>query len=237
MSATQAVPAKTPRTSRTRQPVKALNKSPAEIARDAQAEKDRKAASRKTLREAKKAEKEAAKAASQPEPPKPATPAPSLGEQIAKHDAEKAAFRAALEIDARAELGDDASPEAVAKYVAEQMEVPEDKHRYSGPMLALVHARKSYVAAANGVLCNGDAFAIFVGRYTREQVVTSLGKMLHAKGLIASPNPYAALNPGQQSMNLRNKTRHHLKNGDIKTADLEAAFAGWKPLDTKKTEA
>ena len=89
---------------------------------------------------------------------------------------------------------------------------------------------KTYLPAANGILCNGDGLAVFCGRYTREQVVTALGKMLHGKGLIASVNPYAALNPGQQSMNLRNKTRHHLKTGDIKTADLEAAFAAWKPL-------
>ena len=37
-------------------------------------------------------------------------------------------------------------------------------------------------------------------------------------------NPYAHLNPGQQSMNLRNKARAQLKAGLLKLADVEAAL-------------
>jgi len=229
-----ATQTETPKT-RARQPVKALNKSPAEIAAQAQADKERKAASRKALRETKKAEAQAAKQEpikDLPAAPEAATPKiePSIAEQIAKRDGELELMRATLRVDAVAILGDKATPEAIEAYVAEQMVVPEEKTRYSGPMLALVSARKNYVQAANGILCNGDPLAMLCGKYTREQVVASLGRLLFDKGLTTSVNPYIALNPGQQSMNLRNKARHALKAGIIKAADLDAAFAQWKPL-------
>lgn len=101
----------------------------------------------------------------------------------------------------------------------------DDKQRYNGPMLALVSARKSYVKAGNGILCNGDQLAVICGAHSRDETVKALGTLLFSKGLTAAVNPYLSLNPGQQSMNLRNKARHALKAGTITLADVQAAYA------------
>lgn len=97
--------------------------------------------------------------------------------------------------------------------------VEADKPRYNGPMLALVTARKTYVKAANGIQCNGDELAVVCGAYEREHTVRALIVALKLPG-----NPYTALNPGQQSMNLRNKARYALKAGTLKLADVKAAY-------------
>jgi hypothetical protein len=93
------------------------------------------------------------------------------------------------------------------------------KQRYSGPMLALRTAERHYTMAANGQPCNGDELAAACGQYSPETVV---------KGLIAALglgyNPYSHLNPGQQSMNLRNKARGALKNGLVQMADIDACL-------------
>jgi hypothetical protein len=181
--------------------VKPLNTTPESIRKASAAEKARKAASKKALHTAIEADKKMAKTT------KPAPVEPTPEELQAKRDAEHAAYVATLRVDAEA-LGVD--PEA---YIAEQLK-PVKTH-YTGPMLALKAARKTYVKAANGIQCNGDNLALLCGDYTREVVVTALIRALGLPG-----NPYTALNPGQQSMNLRNKARHALKNGIVTAGQI-----------------
>jgi hypothetical protein len=135
-----------------------------------------------------------------------------------------AAFLVALRVDFEA-LGQPGGD--FAAYVREQGVDPDtgatkvvDKEGYTGPMVALKTARKHYVEAKNGILCNGDKLAVICGAFTREQTVKALILALKLPG-----NPYPTLNPGQQSMNLRNKARHALKNGMLTMAEIEAAYA------------
>jgi len=111
-----------------------------------------------------------------------------------------------------------------AEYILEQRVVdpeptgkPRKEATYFGPMLALRSASKSYVKAANGILCNGDDLAQAVGALTREEVVTVLQTALKLES-----NPYAHLNPGQQSMNSRNKARQAIKAGTLTMAEVRA---------------
>lgn len=94
----------------------------------------------------------------------------------------------------------------------------ESKAKYAGPMLALRAAAKAYVKGQNGNPHCGDQLAAALGGLTREQTVEVL---IYALGLPG--NPYAHLNPGQQSMNLRNRARAAMKNGQLRTADIELA--------------
>lgn len=195
------VPEAAKRTRKTRQPVKALNKSAEVVAANAKAERDRKAASKKALR-----------AATAPKAAKPSKPEPIAKSAEAKA-AEHATYVQALRIDAEA-LGVD--PDT---YVAEQLaETP--KSGYFGPMLALRKAVVKYVKAENGQPCCGDELANLCGRYSREAVVSGL-----VVALALPTNPYAHLNPGQQSMNLRNKARAAIKNGHVQISTIEAALA------------
>jgi len=182
--------------------VKPLNTTPAGIRKASEAEKARKAASKKALHAAIEAEKK---------PVKPGPVEPTPEELQAKRDAEHAAYLQALRVDAEA-LGVD--PE---EYIAEQLKPV--KTAYTGPMLALKTARKTYVKAKNGIQCNGDDLALLCGEFSREVVVKAL---IRALGLPS--NPYTALNPGQQSMNLRNKARHALKNRVVTSAQIAAAL-------------
>lgn len=201
---TEAVEAvKTPRTRKTRQPVKPLNKTPEVVAANAKAEQERKKASKKALRESL-------------QPVKPAKPVPAEKTEE-QRQAEHEAYLAALRVDAEA-LGVD--PDA---YIAEQLQ--EVKTGYVGPMLALRTAVKNYVKAANGQPCCGDELASLCGAHPRETVVTAL---VAALGL--GHNPYAHLNPGQQSMNLRNKARAALKSGLIQVADVDACLRAHSAL-------
>lgn len=196
-----SVPETAKRTRKTRQPVKALNKSAETVALQAKAEKQRKTESKKAL-----------KAATTPKVAKPSKPEP-IAKSAEKKAAEHAAYVQALRIDAEA-LGVD--PDT---YVEEQLaETP--KSGYVGPMLALRKAVVKYVKAENGQPCCGDDLANLCGRYTREAVVAGLVTALALPG-----NPYAHLNPGQQSMNLRNKARAAIKNGHVQIAAIEAALA------------
>ena len=181
---------------KTRQPVKALNPSPETVAKAAKADADRKKASKKALRESLK----------------PTKPVPQIREKSDEAKAaERAAYIAALRVDAEA-LGVD--PDT---YVAEQL--AETKTGYTGPMLALRRAVVNYVKAPNGQPCCGDDLAQVCGQYTREQVVTGL-----LVALALPSNPYAHLNPGQQSMNLRNKARAALKGGALTISQIRQAL-------------
>ncbi len=185
--------------------VKPLNQTPATIRKASEAEKARKAASKKALHAAIDAEKQTAK------PAKPVKAEPTPEELQAKKDTEHAAYVAALRVDAEA-LGVDAEA-----YIAEQLKPA--KTTYTGPMLALKAARKTYVKAKNGIQCNGDDLAMICGEFSREVVVKALIRVLGLPG-----NPYTALNPGQQSMNLRNKARHALKNGLVTSTQIAAVL-------------
>ncbi len=152
-------------------------------------------------------------------------------------DAENAAALQAQSVDYEAltelpAFGDDGqNTEGFTAYLTEQGynvdgstgAVADRKQReqtYFGPMLALKTARLTYVKAANGIQCNGDEMALTLGALNREQVVAVLIAAMKLEG-----NPYTHLNPGQQSMNLRNKARAQVKNGLIKLADIAAAVA------------
>lgn len=200
-----------------RAPVKTVNKTASAVAKNAAAEKARKAASKAALKAADP--KELAKAeASQPTP-----------EALkAKADADHAAYLQTLREDAHATWfasldavqqeevnnGERSIPDGYADaYITEQLTPV--KAKYTGPMLALKTARKAYVKAANGIQCNGDDLAMMCGQYPRETVVKGLIQALGLPG-----NPYLSLNPGQQSMNLRNKARHALKAGLVTSAHV-----------------
>lgn len=206
-----------------RRPPKALNKSASDIAVNARIERARKATSKAAL----KAELAAQNAATFGAPTQP-DPAVVAAQQVqaeetrkerAKADHAAALVTAQADADATgvtleemlAEMGIDAEG---APLVTERSKLP-----YDGPMVALKAARRSYVKAANGIQCNGDGLATLCGARTREQTVRAL---IAAMGL--GSNPYTHLNPGQQSMNLRNKARHQVNIGILTFAQIEAAF-------------
>lgn len=204
-------------TRKTRQPVKALNQSSTEVAAAAAADKARKVASKKALKDATKQDAR---------PPKQATPVVEpLDAAKARHDQDAANALQTAIADA-ATLGVPLEQMLADMGIDDQgRPLQADKQRYDGPMLALVSARKSYVKAGNGILCSGDQLAVICGAHSRDETVKALGTLLFSKGLTAAVNPYLSLNPGQQSMNLRNKARHALKAGTITLADVQAAYA------------
>lgn len=202
--------------SRTRQAVKPLNLDSKTVSRAAQADADRKAESKAALRKAAAAAKHAT-----PDPAPVPVPRETDEAAEARHAEERAnALKTARE-DAEAtgvtfeamceEMGIDSTTGAPA--------APEGKPGYDGPMVALKTARTHYVKAANGILCNGDPLAQVCGAFARDVTVRAL--MIAMK---LESNPYAHLNPGQQSMNLRNKARGMLKAGTLKIEDVKAAY-------------
>jgi hypothetical protein len=193
------------KTRRTRQPIKALSKSPEAVAANTKADAERKKASKKALRQHMAYDGDKKPKAKPMPVPKP--------KSDADRQAEHEAYLAALRVDAAA-LGVD--PDA---YIAEQL-APVVMSGYTGPMLALRRAAKNYVKATNGQPCCGDELAQICGAHTREAVVAALLQVLGF-----GSNPYAHLNAGQQSMNLRNKARAAIKNGTIQIADVQAALA------------
>lgn len=184
------------RVRRVRQPVKPLSLSPEQIVAQTKVEAKRKRASKKALRDA-------------AAPAKPRVAEKTQSQRQAEHEA----YVAALRVDAQA-LGVDPD-----EYVAQQLDVP-TKAKYSGPMLALREAVVRYIKAPNGQPCCGDDLAQICGDYTREQVVVGLIAALELPG-----NPYIHLNPGQQSMNLRNRARVALKTGRVSIAQVRRALA------------
>lgn len=98
---------------------------------------------------------------------------------------------------------------------------------YSGPMLALRERSKAghYVKGTNGNPHCGDAVADALQVLTRERVVEVCIKLLGLEG-----NPYLHLNPGQQSMNLRNKLRHAVKNGFVSAETVRKTAEHWSSV-------
>lgn len=190
----------------TRQRIKPLNPSAEAVQAQAATEAKRKRASKALL----KADKAPAK------PTKPVKQEPTAEQLAAKKAAEHEAYLKALREDAAA-LGVD--PEA---YIAEQLADVPKKDKYAGPMLALVQARKAYVKGANGNPHCGDEMSTILQGLSREDVVSVLLRFLELEN-----NPYSHLNPGQQSMNLRNKARGQIKGGFRTIGELQARVIAW----------
>lgn len=188
----------------TRQSPKTPNKSATQVAANAAAEKARKAASKAAL----KADRTSEQAPAVPRGTPPERD--HKAENLAAVQAEAAATGMTIE-EAAESMGVDLM---TGQPVASKKGQP-----YFGPMLALKEARKHYVKAANGIECNGDALALICGKYDRDHTVRALIVVL---GL--GHNPYLHLNPGQQSMNLRNKARHQFKNGTLTAEQIEKAY-------------
>lgn len=207
----QATPTAKTRATR-RAPVKALAQTTEQVATAAAADKARKTASRAALKAAKT---EATKATKAAKATKTEAPTP-----VVDHAAEYAAnaLRTATE-DAQA-LG------VPVEQVLADMGLAADgtplpttgKDGYSGPMLALKAARKSYVKGANGNQHCGDGVAQLFAGMTPAATIRACITALRLEG-----NPYLHLNIGQQSMNLRNKLRGALKNGSVKLSDAISA--------------
>lgn len=224
--ATAAAKTTTTTTARkSRQPIKALNKTAETIVKNAQAEKTRKRESKKALRESLK-------------PEQPAKSVKPVTEKTAEQrQAEQEAYIAALRVDAEATWfaglseveqeevnnGERHCPEEfVQGYINKQLDgtPKESTAKYTGPMLALRDAAKHYVTGKNGNPHNNDALAQALDGLSREEVVTTLIKAMKLES-----NPYLHLNPGQQSMNLRNKARGQIKNGFLTIEEIKAAVA------------
>ena len=87
-----------------------------------------------------------------------------------------------------------------------------------GKMAALRQAKAGYTKSATGQLRSNDELAIALDAVPAANVVALALQLLQL-----GANPYAHLNPGQQSMNLRNKLRGAIKRGQVTIADVEAA--------------
>ena len=197
-------------------PVRPLRQSATEVAKAAKADKERKAASKAALKAVLNAVHDSDADESEVLVQKPAAPIGTPSQKAldeARHADNLEAAKAEAEAtgmsfeEACESMGIDPNTGAPAI----------DKTPYNGPMVALKAARKTYVKAANGILCNGSPLAILCGQYKREIVVKALIAALKLEG-----NPYAHLNPGQQSMNLRNKARHAIGQGTLSMAEVEA---------------
>jgi len=184
---------------------KAPNLNAETIARQAKADAERKRASKKALHEALRA------------PVQPVQPAETPEQVQAARNLEAAREEARV-------LGVSFEEACASMGIDPQTGQPveqEAKQGYVGPMLALRRRLKAgaYQKAANGQPCCGDAIAVLCGHYSRVVIVKAL---VAALGLAS--NPYIHLNPGQQSMNLRNKARAAVKNGTLDIAKIEAAL-------------
>jgi hypothetical protein len=99
---------------------------------------------------------------------------------------------------------------AIAKAAEAGADKPERVRTYIGSMLALAERVKSgvYVKGTNGQLRSDDEVARALDPVPPQKVVPLLLEVLKL-----AENPYAGLNYGQQSMNLRNKLRGAVRKG------------------------
>lgn len=193
---------------KTRAPVKGLNKDAATIAANAKTEAARKRASKKALKDATKPTTEApAKAPTFIETTTDQQYRSNIDAAVIEADATGMSFEQACE-----SMGIDPTTGAPVAPV---------KTKYTGPMLALRDrvAAKAYVTASNGNPCCADDLAAACGIHKPVDVVRGLIIALKLEG-----NPYLHLNIGQQSMNLRNKARGALKNGLLTMAEVLTAL-------------
>ena len=158
---------------------------------------------------AKKAEREAKAAAAQAE--KDAKAAEKAKAKAEKEQAAEAAKQA---------KATEAAKKAAEREAAEAA-LREKGLGYVGSMLALRTAKEHYVKGPGGRLHSGDPVATAFAALIPAGVVAICLKLL---GM--STNKYAALNIGQQSMNLRNLVRGALKNGKLTPEAVIAAVEG-----------
>jgi hypothetical protein len=137
----------------------------------------------------------------------------------AKEAAEQEAWTEAMRVDWAAESSAGAFVGTFEDYLAKQKVDPKS-NRYCGRMLALVEARKQYVKGANGNQHSGDFIGSLFSALPREKVVETCIRILKLES-----NPYYYLNPGQQSMNLRNKVRGALQRGEITVEAIKSQVA------------
>lgn len=202
-----------------RQPVKSLNQSSEQVARAAAVDKARKVESKKALRASlKKTEVTESVVVASAE-----AAVQSLADTInTVHAANLAAAREEAQV---LGVSFEAACESMGVDPVTGHPTASDSTPilgYSGPMLALRERSKAghYVKGTNGNPHCGDVVADALQVLSRERVVEVCIKLLNLEG-----NPYLHLNPGQQSMNLRNKLRHAVKSGFVtvdavrKTAD------------------
>lgn len=152
-------------------------------------------------RAAAKAERDAAKAA------KLAEKEAAKAAKIAEREAAKAAKEAAKLARAQARAAAKAEREARMAELGPQ-----------GKMSALRDAKKNYVKSATGQLRTNDELAQALDAVPPTGVINLALEVL---GLEA--NPYARLNVGQQSMNLRNKLRGAIKRNVVTIEQVVAA--------------
>lgn len=136
-----------------------------------------------------------------------------------KAKAEREAKAAEKAAEREAKKGETEAAKAERK--AKLAELAEGRN-YQGSMLALTERVKSgsYVKSATGQLRSTDALAEALDGVQPLGVI-QLGKDL----LKLEENPYAKLNVGQQSMNLRNRLRGAITKGVIKIEDVVAYVA------------
>lgn len=137
----------------------------------------------------------------------------------AKADAEHAAWVAAMAVDHAAEVEAGSFFGTFEAYLDLQR-VTDRKERYTGRMLALVAARKHYVKGSNGNQHSGDWIGTAFQDLPRTEVVRCCLAILALEA-----NPYTHLNPGQQSMNLRNKVRGACQRGEISVEHVKTTIA------------
>lgn len=195
-----------------RAPVKSLNQTSEQVARAAAADKARKAESKRALRAATKPATVKPEAVTPPVAPVADRSTDNLEAAKIEAVALSVSFEAACE-----SMG-------ISPVTGQPVDAKPDKHVYTGPMLALRERSKAgaYVKGANGNPHCNDAVAQAFSALTREQVVAACLQLLEL-----GYNPYASLNPGQQSMNLRNKLRHQYKNGMISASRLARVVASF----------
>jgi len=117
--------------------------------------------------------------------------------------------------------------------IAEDVSPPEPKapreRTYTGSMLALGDRVRAgtYVKGANGQLRASDDVALALESIPAKSMPSFLVGVL---GLEA--NPYPHLNPGQQSMNLRNRLRGAIKAGTVTLDAVQARVAGFAEFET-----
>lgn len=139
----------------------------------------------------------------------------------AKQDAKDAKAKIAADKKAAAEAAKAEKAEAKAVAKAERdariAELAASGKTYTGSMLSLADKVKQgvYVKGASGQLRSNDDLALALDGVAPTNVVR-IGLDL----LKLEENPYAKLNVGQQSMNLRNRLRGAIKKGTVALTDI-----------------
>ena len=117
---------------------------------------------------------------------------------------------------------------------ADEPDADEQLTGYHGTMIALRKASAAgrYSNAANGQPCCMDVVA---------QALGSLPPLLVIKACMIAlnlpANPYAHLNVGQQSMNLRNKIRGAMKRAELEISTVLAAIDAVTPTQAEEVTA